>query len=1017
MKNNDAQLVQRTLAGDQFAFSTLVQKYQKPVHTLVWRKIGDFHIAEEITQDIFLKVYKKLQTLKNPNRFAGWLYVIAARRCFAWCKKKRIPMKSLDAMSTEELEELAYVQYRAGEKDEEGSERQREVVKRLLQKLPESERTVVTLHYLGDMTCEDISQFLGVSPNTVKSRLHRARKRLKKAEHIVRENLGGFQFTTALTENLLKEIARIKPTAPSGSKPWMPWAAAASTTALVILMMGSGAQYVPRFQQPYSFDVMSETTVELVDSSLVLASKQKISVRNQLGNTDIPNENNGNVNQRAGALQVPTDQSEQSKKPTIIKSRWLPMGGPEGTSGGRAGLFATSERALYAIAARGIYRLTEDEKAWTLICESTPIRRFQTPMAERNDILYILTDDELLASTDAGKTWETVGTRPEGRAFELLITDEAFYLVFEKHIFRSDDAGKSWIPMMQDLHAYIMKMNAPPNISISDAVALDDTLFVGTNQGLYRVKKNNWEILPFYGSQFINVLITTENRLYVIAGTYFSQKIHLFNQVRELDRSVEILKSPPRIFRSTDLGETWVDISPVIGKNERAELWMELPLTDDKSRLQMFSGIQLAAVGDRLVAMGTRLLLHSYDSGETWTNIGKDINIGKNALSQSVFPVIALDENNFYTSDISGVARSTDAGRSWHPFLTGIVNSHVQSLVPFKNALCALTPEGIVKSTDLGESWTSIGVNVHDIVVAAGKLQKKQAAPDLLGHAKIATTNDLLYVSNSTSNNVGFYHLSADGGMLIAVQGVPAFAESTLHVEWMKKINNAPAGRPRSELGYQMRIDMPNIIEEQRTNGGFTIADETVYMEFRRKLFRWRKGEAQWFNTGIVDTTERIPGADTSKGLTLAASQNVVYAGKRDGSLYQSLDTGENWKEITANLAFPFAYFEEIIFAGSTVYVVTDQGVMNSHDGINWRALTDTEGNRPLIARIAVDGDRVYGVGNQGVYRINTDTGTWIQMASEVPYKITTFAVDRGIFYIGTRHRGVLRLQLNQSYH
>ena len=56
------------------------------------------------------------------------------------------------------------------------SEKHREVVKRLLQKLPESERTVVTLHYLGDMTCEDISKFLGVSPNTVKSRLHRARK-------------------------------------------------------------------------------------------------------------------------------------------------------------------------------------------------------------------------------------------------------------------------------------------------------------------------------------------------------------------------------------------------------------------------------------------------------------------------------------------------------------------------------------------------------------------------------------------------------------------------------------------------------------------------------------------------------------------------------------------------------------------------------------------------------------------------------------------------------------------------
>ena len=349
-------------------------------------------------------------------------------------------------------------------------------------------------------------------------------------------------------------------------------------------------------------------------------------------------------------------------------------------------------------------------------------------------------------------------------------------------------------------------------------------------------------------------------------------------------------------------------------------------------------------------------------------------------------------------------------------FLTGIVNSHVQSLIPLKNALCALTPEGIVTSTDLGESWTSIGVNVHDLVMKKGKLQKKQAAPDVLSYAKIATANDSLYVSNSTSDNVGFYHLSDDRSMLMAVQGVPAFAEDTLQVEWKKKILNAPAGCRRSELGYQMKTNMSSIIEEQRTNGGFTITDETVYMEFRHKLFRWRKGEAQWFNTGLVDTTERVPGADTSKGLTLAASQNVVYAGKRDGSLFQSLNSGETWKEITADLPFSFAYFEEIVFAGATVYVVTDQGVINSHDGIKWHALTDTDGNRPLIARIAIDGDKVYGVCNQGVYRIDTDTDTWIQISSEVPYKITAFAVDRGIFYIGTQHRGVLRLQINQPY-
>ena len=113
MKANDADLIQRVLDGDQDAFTALVNKYQKSVHALVWRKIGDFHIAEELTQDVFLKAYKRLSTLKRPEQFPGWLYVIATRHCFSWLRKKQVPTKSLDAMSMDELEEVCYAQYEA----------------------------------------------------------------------------------------------------------------------------------------------------------------------------------------------------------------------------------------------------------------------------------------------------------------------------------------------------------------------------------------------------------------------------------------------------------------------------------------------------------------------------------------------------------------------------------------------------------------------------------------------------------------------------------------------------------------------------------------------------------------------------------------------------------------------------------------------------------------------------------------------------------------------------------------
>ena len=206
MKNNDAELIQRVLAGDDTAFSALVKKHQKPVHALAWRKTGDFHVAEEITQDTFLKVYQNLSTLKEPQKFAGWLYVIATNYCKMWLRKKRLSTQSLEDTSSAELEKATYSGYVIAENEGTAAEAQREVVKKLLAKLQESERTVITLYYLGGMTYEEISKFLGVSVGTIKTRIYRARQRLKKEEPMIREALGNFQITPNLTENIMREI-------------------------------------------------------------------------------------------------------------------------------------------------------------------------------------------------------------------------------------------------------------------------------------------------------------------------------------------------------------------------------------------------------------------------------------------------------------------------------------------------------------------------------------------------------------------------------------------------------------------------------------------------------------------------------------------------------------------------------------------------------------------------------------------------------------------------------------------
>jgi len=164
VERDDVQLIQDILSGDDSAFAILVEKYQKSIHTIVWRKIGDFQHAEEITQDTFLRAYQKLSTLKKPGQFLRWLYVIANRLCLNWQRKQKKYVKQLQSLEDTPMEEVVksdYARYVSEQRETEASEQRFQLVEKLLEKLPEGERIVVTLHYLGEMTTMEISKFLG----------------------------------------------------------------------------------------------------------------------------------------------------------------------------------------------------------------------------------------------------------------------------------------------------------------------------------------------------------------------------------------------------------------------------------------------------------------------------------------------------------------------------------------------------------------------------------------------------------------------------------------------------------------------------------------------------------------------------------------------------------------------------------------------------------------------------------------------------------------------------------------
>ncbi len=954
MKHDDVALIRRILAGDEPAFAELVKKYQKPVHALAWRKLGDFHIAEEITQDAFLKVYQRLHTLKDPRQFSGWLYVITTNLCATWLRKKRIQTQPLDGSEitmadseTTMIQRDAYSLHVAEDRAKTVVEAQREVVKKLLAKLKESERTVMTLHYLGEMTCEEISKFLGVSAGTIKSRLQRARHRLQKEETMIREALDHFKISPNLTDNIMREIARLKPAAPTGSKPLMPWAVAASSAILIVLILGIGSQYLVRFQQPYSLDAQAETTVELVDAPIVLNLEVKPDVRRQLGNSNALGENDSR-GEKPDEVLLAAAQAE-GEDTSAQKQEWIQGNVPEmGTYMGA--LFLTPDGEIYLVhPGKYIYKLLVDRSELQLVKDVGKLATGwddKVPLAKLNDKLYVVINDELFSSTDDGKTLQSVGKCPEGNVRDLVITDEVFYLVHEDSIFSSTDSGKTWTP--------VVDKGLSGRLNSLDAI--QNTLFASTDTGLYRLNAGNWERLqfPVDGADVFTSFAGTENSLYVKAELHFEKN--------------DWKKQSWWIFRSTDNGDSWTDITPT-----NAWHFIGEP-----------PAVELAAAGKTVLVIGKSdgFVARSIDNGNTWTLVE---NTGIPISSSGISQVVAINERTYFSSGNSGILHSVDGGLSWERFNIGM-DGRIDNLIFIRNnnvqnpsrTFYALILSDIYKSSDSGKSWRVINPKRQ-----ITEFKPNQEAPPKF--TQIGESDGILYAKfggrSLRDEEAGIYRISIDGANFVPIQGMPllnsqkikslvsqrfqgrlnmsdkSFFENLKEngfgsTQFFKQLARGEIQKQDGQIKTQLYTEQVTLINSG-LGGEFAVSGDTFYMVYNFKLFRWRPGDTEWYDTGVEETAELTykkvvkalerEGLPKEKigeilmswlrGLKLAVLGDIVYVGKRDGQLVVSFDKGDNWIDITYNLPFKVKALKDIVFAGSTVYVATDEGVVTSSDG------------------------------------------------------------------------------------
>ena len=1014
MVDNDVQLIRRILSGDDGAFGILIQKYRKGVHALIWRKIGDFHYAEEITQDTFLQVYQKLSTLKNPNQFAGWLYVIVDRLCINWLQRHKPAEQSLAATSIREIEEFSYACYVSEQRETEALKRRYAIVKKLLEKLPESERTVVTLYYLGEMTTKEIGKFLGVSVNTIKSRLRRARKRLLDDQELfVQKVLGGVQLSENLTSHIMRQIADMEPIPPPAAKPLFPWVAFGTATLLITLLLGASYPYLTRFQQPYSFEAESEPTIEIIDVPFTLNIDSKPDVRNQIGSA-VSSGRSNSAGLQASETHLTTN-TEAAVPVPFPTSQWAQASGPQSTP--IFDTFATSDGTIYIDTQTGIYTLAADAPAWTRLKASIPTPGGYMSMTEHHGILYIVSSDEIFASSDSGETWNATCPRPKGEPLGLIITDASqitpsptgmtMYLALrDNSVFRSTDAGKQWEPLNEGLTGK----------RIYEVAGIGSAVFAGTNEGLYRLNSEGWERLPvetfktnqsfenevyadidsgFYRLnsegweqvpiEFFNAihfLKVFENNLYVGMGPDLSMW-----HSPETKMGIILNKNSMRgsIFHSADLGESWTEITP---KNE--------PLF-----FTVHTGMESWVAGETLIAQGIEQF-RSTDAGKTWTKL--DVNT--RSLTGLNSRHIGVNGRTFYAVGTNGIYRTIDTGESWHPFMDGIIGTRIESLVPFNNRLYAYTYGDIVQSTDAGESWKSVQMD-------SKSTGEEQSPVNFSSNSNLVVADGALYGIASEKENLRIYRLSTDDNVFVPVQGIPDFHAEMLSAELWKSITEAKYISFFD--GVEMDSRLINALHRAATHattGGFAISDRTFYVEYQRVLFRWKPGDSEWTNTGLIDLTERSSrGRPWRQGVRVAASGQTVYVGMRDGKLFQSLDAGNSWRDITPNLPFQFTRFEEIVFVGSTVYVATDEGVLTSQNGEHWRVLTDRMGARPAIDRFAVHHTDVYGAGNVGVYRLD-DHSKWEQIAPGVRGKVDALVVSNNKLYIDLEQGGMSHIPL-----
>jgi len=174
----EKELVRQSKEGNKEAFASLVKKYKTKVFNLAWSLTRDRETADDLAQEAFIKAYFALPTFQFKSEFGTWLYRITVNHVNDYLRKK----SKMSKMLLEKMKEMPLVQENEIIKKEKERiiEQRKKFVHQCLQTIPEKYKLILSLRDIQGFSYAEITKILKISPGTVDSRLHRARKMLRK---------------------------------------------------------------------------------------------------------------------------------------------------------------------------------------------------------------------------------------------------------------------------------------------------------------------------------------------------------------------------------------------------------------------------------------------------------------------------------------------------------------------------------------------------------------------------------------------------------------------------------------------------------------------------------------------------------------------------------------------------------------------------------------------------------------------------------------------------------------------